>query len=68
MVTKDMTEIYARLPRAYNIRMFDLDDRYCNQVSVSYSGFNVTWNETLVGVIVEESCTGPGLSGKLSSR
>ena len=68
MVTKDMTEIYARLPRAYNICMFDLDDRYCNQVSVRYSGFNVTWNETLVGVTVEASCTGPGLNGKLSSR
>ena len=30
---------------------------------VSYMGFNVTWNETLVGITVEVPCAGAGLNG-----
>jgi len=39
------------------------EDQFCQPVTVSYNGFNVTWNETLVGVTVEAPCTGPGLNG-----
>ena len=35
---------------------------------MNYTGFNVTWNETLVGVTVEAPCTGPGLNGKQCMR
>ena len=44
--------------------LFIPKDRFCSPVTVNYSGFNVTWNETLVGVTVEAPCTGPGLNGK----
>ena len=38
-------------------------DQFCNPVTVNYTGFNVTWNETLVGRTVEVPCSGPGLNG-----
>jgi len=34
-------------------------------VTVYYTGFNVTWNETLVGITVEAPCTGTGLNGNI---
>ena len=40
-------------------------EQYCDPVIVSYDGFNITWNETLVGITVVAPCTGPGLSGQL---
>ena len=40
-------------------------ERFCNPVTVSYNGFNITWNETQVGVTVAAACTGPGLNGQL---
>ena len=40
-------------------------EQYCDPVTVSYDGFNITWNETLVGITVVAPCTGPGLSGQL---
>ena len=40
-------------------------DQLCNPVTVNYTRFNVTWNETLVGVTVEAPCTGHGLNGVL---
>ena len=30
---------------------------------MNYTGFNVTWDKTPVGVTVEMQCTGPGLNG-----
>ena len=38
-------------------------DHYCNQVTVEYSGFDITWNETISGRTKEALCTGPGLNG-----
>ena len=38
-------------------------DQYCDAVTVNYSGFNITWNATLVGITVEAPCTGYGLNG-----
>ena len=32
---------------------------------MNYTGFSVTWNETLVGVTVEAPCTGSGLNGNI---
>ena len=34
---------------------------------VNYTGFNVTWNVTRVGVTVEVPCTGPGLNGNYTA-
>ena len=39
-------------------------DQFCNPVTVNYSRFNITWNETQVGITVEASCTGHGLNGQ----
>ena len=39
-------------------------EQFCNPVTVSYNGFNITWNETKVGVTMEAPCTGPGLKGQ----
>ena len=38
-------------------------DRFCDPVTVRYTGFNVTWNRTRVGRTVEAPCTGPELNG-----
>ena len=38
-------------------------DQSCNSIMVSYTGFSITWNETLVGATVEAACTGPDLNG-----
>ena len=35
-------------------------------MTVNYTGFNITWNETLAGVTVEAPCTGDDLSGKIN--
>ena len=43
-------------------------DQFCNPAMVSYSGFNVTWNETKAGVTAVAPCTGPGLAGEFNSR
>ncbi|XP_065909246.1 uncharacterized protein [Dysidea avara] len=43
-------------------------NQFCNPVTVNYTGFNVTWNETLVGVTVEAPCTAPGLNGTIQRR
>ncbi|XP_065905683.1 latrophilin-like protein LAT-2 isoform X2 [Dysidea avara] len=43
-------------------------NQFCYPVTVNYTGFNVTWNETLVGVTVETPCTGPGLNGTVLRR
>ena len=40
-----------------------LTDQFCNPVTVNYSGFNVIWNETQVGITVEAPCTGHNLNG-----
>ena len=32
---------------------------------VNYTGFSITWNETLAGVTVEAPCTGVNLKGTL---
>ena len=40
-------------------------ERFCNPVTVSYTGFTITWNKTRAGVTVEAPCTGPGLNGQL---
>ena len=40
-------------------------DQSCNPVTVNYDGFDITWNETLVGVTVEAPCTGHRLNGQL---
>ena len=39
-------------------------DQVCNPAMVSYSGFNVTWNETKAGVTAVAPCTRPGLAGE----
>ena len=39
-------------------------DQSCPSVTVNYTGFSITWNETLAGVTVEAPCTGDGLNGK----
>ena len=39
-------------------------DQSCSSVTVDYTGFSITWNETLAGVTVEAPCTGDGLDGK----
>lgn len=49
----------------YNNLLYYYIDQLCNPVTVNYTGFNVTWNETLVGVTVEAACTGHGLNGDL---
>ena len=41
-----------------------ITDQLCNSVTVNYNGFNITWNETQVGITVEASCTGHGLNGQ----
>ena len=38
-------------------------DEYCHRVIVKYTGFSITWNETLVGDTVEAPCSGTGLNG-----
>ena len=43
-------------------------DRYCNPITVPYTGFSVIWNETLVGSTVEAPCTGRGLNGLFNSK
>ena len=43
-------------------------DQFCNPAMVSYSGFNVTWNETKAGVTAVAPCTGPRLAGEFNSR
>ena len=43
-------------------------EQYCDPVIVSYDGFNITWNETLVGITAVAPCTGSGLSGQLRLR
>ena len=43
-------------------------DQYCDAVTVNYSGFNITWNATLVGITVEAHCTGYGLNGQLMKQ
>ena len=40
-----------------------LDQQFCDPVTVNYSGFNITWNATQVGITVEVPCTGHGLNG-----
>ena len=47
--------------------VFNYVERFCNSVTVSYTGlgFNITWNETLIGITVEAPCTGPGLNSQL---
>ena len=35
----------------------------CQSETVSYQGFDITWNATLAGDTVEVPCTGHGLSG-----
>ena len=40
-------------------------ERFCNPATVSYTGFNIMWNETQVGVTVAAPCAGPGLNGQL---
>ena len=37
---------------------------FCNSVTESYPGFNITWDETQVGDTVEVSCIGAGLTGQ----
>lgn len=41
-----------------------LDEQFCNPVTVSYDGFNITWNKTQIGITVEAPCTGQGLDGQ----
>ncbi|XP_065905004.1 uncharacterized protein [Dysidea avara] len=43
-------------------------NQLCSPVIVNYTGFNVTWNVTRVGVTVEVPCTGPGLNGTVRRR
>ena len=38
-------------------------DQHCPSVTVDYTGFSITWNETFSGVIVEAPCTGDNLNG-----
>ena len=40
-----------------------IEPPFCNPVTVMYTGFNITWNETQVGDTVEASCTGDDLAG-----
>ena len=42
-----------------------LGGQFCNPVTVSYGGFNITWNGTQSGITVEAPCTGHGLDGQL---
>ena len=35
----------------------------CQSETVSYQGFDITWNDTLAGDTVEALCMGRGLSG-----
>ena len=42
-------------------------DQSCPSVTVNYTGFSITWNETLAGVTVEAPCTGDNLNGSLLS-
>lgn len=39
-------------------------DQSCQSVTVDYQGFDITWNETVVGVTVKAPCTGTGLNGQ----
>ena len=48
--------------------VFSILDQSCNPVTISYNGFNVTWNKTQVGVTAVAPCTGAGLSGKLQQQ
>ena len=36
----------------------------CQSETVSYQGFDITWNDTLAGDTVEAPCMGRGLSGQ----
>ena len=36
-------------------------------MTVEYSGFSITWNETLIGDTVDAPCTGTGLNGKANT-
>ena len=38
-------------------------DQLCNAVTVHYGTFNISWNETQVGITAEAPCTGHGLNG-----
>ena len=40
-------------------------DQSCSSVTVEYTGFSITWNETTSGVTVEAPCTGDNLNGKI---
>ena len=37
-------------------------------MTVKYSGFSITWNETLIGDTVDAPCTGTGLNGKAQQK
>ena len=39
-------------------------DQSCPAVTANYTGFSITWNETLAGVTAEAPCTGDNLNGK----
>ena len=47
---------------------FHFVDLSCNPATIMYNGFNVTWNETKVGVTAVAPCTGPGLAGEFNNR
>ena len=42
-------------------------DQFCDPITVNYSGFNITWNTTQVGITVEVPCAGHGLNGQLKN-
>ena len=44
-----------------------LPDQSCFSVTVEYTGFSITWNETSAGVTLEAPCTGANLNGQVSS-
>ena len=39
-------------------------DQLCDPVTVNYTGFSITWNETQAGITAEALCTGHGLNGQ----
>ena len=39
-------------------------DQLCDPVTVDYTGFSITWNETQAGITAEAPCTGHGLNGQ----
>jgi len=41
------------------------DEQFCNAVTVSYTGFTITWNMTSVGITAEAPCSGFGIEGKV---